>query len=95
MENLVINFFGIWSIKKVYVNCCILAQIVYLGKSVSWDMGQNALGQSDCKILKSNLSLEQKDEKAWFFACWYRFMEFESSLKSIDVSIVKSGHSGL
>ena len=48
-------------------------------KSVSWDMDQNALGQSDCKILKSNLSLEQKDEKAWFFACWYRFMEFESS----------------
>ena len=30
-------------------------------KSVSWDMGQNALGQSDCKIFKSNLSLEQKD----------------------------------
>ena len=64
-------------------------------KSVSWDMGQNALGQSDCKIFKSNLSLEQKDEKAWFFACWYGFMEFESSLKSIEVSMVKSGHSGL
>ena len=58
-------------------------------------MGQNALGQSDCKIFKSNLSLEQKDEKAWFFACWYGFMEFESSLKSIEVSMVKSGHSGL
>ena len=32
LENLVINFFWIWSIKKVYIKCCILAQIKYLGK---------------------------------------------------------------
>ena len=32
LENLVIYFFWIWSIKKVYIKCCILAQIKYLGK---------------------------------------------------------------
>ena len=46
-------------------------------------MGQNPLVQSDCRILKSTLSLEQNDEKAWFFASWYRFMETKSWLKSI------------
>ena len=39
------------------------------GKSGSWDIGQNALNQSDCKIFKLTLSLEQNDEKVWFFAC--------------------------
>ena len=32
LENLVINFFWIWSIKKFYNICCVLAQILYLGK---------------------------------------------------------------
>ena len=30
-------------------------------------MGHNALGQSDSRILKSNVSQEQKDKMAWFF----------------------------
>ena len=60
-------------------------------------MGQNALGQSDFRIFKSNLSLEQSDEKAWFFACWYRFMEIKSWLENIGEGIVKNAcdHSGL
>ena len=36
-------------------------------KSGSWDMGQNALSQSDCRIFKSTISLEQNNEKAWCF----------------------------
>ena len=32
LENLAINFFWIWSIKKFYNICCILTQIPYLGK---------------------------------------------------------------
>ena len=31
-------------------------------------MSQNALGQSDCTIFQSTRSLEQSDEKAFFFA---------------------------
>ena len=63
-------------------------------KSGSWDMDQNALGQSDCRIFKSTISLEQIDKKTWFFACWYRFMEIKSWLKNIEVGVVKSmcGH---
>ena len=32
-------------------------------------MGQNALGQSNCRIFKSALSLEQNMKWADFFAC--------------------------
>ena len=32
-------------------------------------MDQNALGKSDYRIFKSTVSVEENDEKAWFFAC--------------------------
>ena len=38
-----------------------LGKLRVLGKSGSWDMGQNALGQSDCSVFKLTLSLEQND----------------------------------
>ena len=59
-------------------------------------MAQNACGQSDCRIFKSTVSLEKVDEKAWFFACWYRFTEIKSWLKNIEVGVVENelGHSG-
>ena len=61
-------------------------------KSGFWDMGQ-----SDSRIFKSTISLKQNDEKASFFACWYRFREIKSWLKDIGVGVVKNecGHSGL
>ena len=60
-------------------------------------MGQNALGQSDCRICKLTISPEHKDEKAWFFACWYRSVKIKSWLKYIGVGMVKNGcgYSGL
>ena len=66
-------------------------------KSGSWDIGQNALNQSDCSIFKLTVSLEQNDENAWFFAYWCRFIEIKSWLKNIGVGMVKNGcgHSGL
>ena len=54
-------------------------------------MAQNAFDQSDCSIFKSTKSLEQNDEKAWFFAYWYRFMENRIWLKNIGVAVVKMG----
>ena len=33
----------------------------------SWDISQNTLGQSDCRILNINTSQEQNDEMTWFF----------------------------
>ena len=60
-------------------------------KSGSWNIGQNTLGQSYCKIFKLALSPEHIDEKALFLACWYRLMEIKSCLKNIGVSLVKNG----
>ena len=51
-------------------------------KSSSRDMGQNSLIQSNCRIFKSSVSLEENDGKAWFFACWYKFMEIKSWSKN-------------
>ena len=48
---------------------------IFGGKSGSWDMGQNALGHLDCRIFVSTISLEQCEEKVWFFACWYKFIK--------------------
>ena len=44
----------------------------------SWDMGQNALDQSDCRVFMSTVSLEENDAKARFSVCWYRLMEIKS-----------------
>ena len=41
-------------------------------------------------FLNSTVSLEENDEKARFFACWYRFMEIKSWSKSIVVGVVKN-----
>ena len=66
-------------------------------KSGSWDMGQNALDQSDCSIFKLTISLEQNDEKAWFFVYWCRFIEIKSWSKNSSMGMVKNGcgHFGL
>ena len=60
-------------------------------KSSSWDMGQSALGQSDCRIFNSNISVEQNDEIVIFFAWWYKFMEIRNWLKNIWVGAAKNG----
>ena len=52
---------------KVYVICYIPVKIAYFEK----DIGQNALGKSDCRLFKSNISLEQNDEIGRFYACSY------------------------
>ena len=55
-------------------------------------MSQNALYQSDCKIFKFIISLEQNYEKAWFLHVDRDLWK----LKSIRVGLVKNqnGHSG-
>ena len=59
-------------IMEVYINCGMLGKI--LENLGSWDMCQNVFGQSDCRIFKQVLSLEQKYGKASFFVCWYKFI---------------------
>ena len=61
----VINFYWICSVVNMYIICYVPAQVPYLGK-ISWDMGQNVLSQSDCRIFLSTISPEQINEIAWF-----------------------------
>ena len=65
-------------------------------KSGSWDRGENAISQSDCRILKSTFSPEQIDETA-SFACWYKFTKIESWSKFFWLRMVnnKCGQSDL
>ena len=63
---------------EVCINWCMLGKI--LENFGSWDMSQNVFGQSDCGIFKKIISLEWKKEKAWFFACWYKFIEIKNWL---------------
>ena len=82
LENFVINFLWIWSLKKVYVVCCILAQIPYLGKIIFLAYGPVS------RIFKLIMSLELNYEKAWLFVCSYRLMKIKISLKKIGLGIV-------
>ena len=91
LENLVIIFFWIWSVMKIYIICCIPAKIPYLGKTFFLRYEPNSFRQSDYRIFKSTISLRRSDEEVWFSACWYRFMEIRSWLKNIGVGMVKSG----
>ena len=59
-------------------------------------MYQKVTGQSDCRIFKSTISPEQRDEIVWFLAYWYKFIEMKSWLKNIGMCVVINGwvHSG-
>ena len=43
-------------------------------------MGQTSLCQSDCRIFKSNISLEHSDEIACFFAYWYQKLRVDRKI---------------
>ena len=50
LKNLDISFFWICSIMKVYLICYVSTQTHIWKESGSWNMSQNALSQSDCRI---------------------------------------------
>ena len=62
-----------------------------------WSIKKFALDQSDCSIFKLTISLNQNDERNWFFAYRCRFKKIKSWLKNIGVGLVKNGcgYSGL
>ena len=74
---------------EVYIDFSDLGKI--LENFGAWDMCENVFGQSDCRIFKSAISLEQNDKKALFFTCWYKFLETKSWLKNIRMGVVING----
>ena len=50
------NFYWICSVMQICFICCVPAQILYLENFCSWDIRQNILSQSDCRIFQSTIS---------------------------------------
>ena len=66
VQNLLINFYWICSIMKIYIICCALHKSHIWKIFLSWDMGQIVFSQSDCRIFQLTISPEQINEIAWF-----------------------------
>ena len=88
LKNLVVNFFWIWPTMKVYI-CYVITQSPYLGKVCFLRYGQNALGQSDCRVFKSTISLEQMNEISRFLCA-----DTNSWILKVDMVKNRPGHSG-
>ena len=63
---------------KIYIICCVPAQIPFLGNICSWVMGQNASSQLNRRIVKLTISPEKIEEIAWFFADWCKFTKIKN-----------------
>ena len=78
-EKLVINSHRICSIIKIIIYC--VSEQRLRKKPYPWDIGQNALSQSDRKIFKSTCSPDQIDEILSFLASnWQKLKIIENSL---------------
>ena len=80
---------------KILLFACIykfMSKSYFWEKSDFWDIGQNALSQSHCRIFKSSFSPEQIDIAASFLACWYKFTRIKNWLWLFWLVIVKSGY---
>ena len=60
-KKLVINFHWICSIIKMFISVFLHKSYIWR-KSCSWDLGQNALSQSDCMVFKWTISPEQLEQ---------------------------------
>ena len=78
--------------KIFFTICCVLNKSYIREKFCSWDLGRNALNQSDCRIFKSIISPEQINETASFLACWYKFTKLKSWVKIFWFGMVKNGY---
>ena len=59
-------------------------------KSCSWDIGEDTLRQSGCRIFKSSISSEQIDQTASFLACGYKHKKVKSWLKIFWLGMIKN-----
>ena len=72
------NFFFVpklWEMGQKFMLFAAFLHKSHIWEKSFWDVGQNPLSQSDCRIFKSNISSEQIDETTSFSACWYKFLK--------------------
>ena len=90
LRNLAISSFWLCPMMKVYLLCSctnsifrnkmlfIMITCVTCIKCCTWDIAQNAFGQSNCRILNQwIISPEQNNEKTLHFTCSYKFMKIK------------------
>ena len=89
-------FFSIWSIIKVYINCCMPEQISYLVKL--WFLRYEPKCSWPIRLQDFYIKYISRTKwwQAWIFACWYKFFEIKSWMKILRVCVVINGcaHSG-
>ena len=100
LENLVINFYWIWSIMKIYIICCVPAQIPYLGKFLFQRYGPKCSQLNRLQdflinhIYRTNtyiIPIQITNKIPWFFACWYKITWIKSWSKIFCEDMVKNG----
>ena len=99
LKNLVIIFFLICSLLKVYTICSVPAQIPYLEKILFLRYKPKCSELVRLKnlyvshiTLKLAVSQYKIDEIYWFFGCWYKFRKAKSYFNEFWVGMVKNGH---
>ena len=95
--SLVINFYWICSIMKIYIICCVPGQVSYLGKFLFLRYGPKCSQPIAGGFLIKKLTLSQEwiHGMNWFFACWFEFRKAKSYFTDFWVYSVKNGHGSL
>ena len=62
---------------KIYIICCVYAQILYWEKSCSWDVGWHALASQVADFLKQ-LFLQKKSMNSLIFCMLIQIHKIES-----------------
>ena len=87
IEKLVIDFYWICSIMKVYIICCVPSQIPYLGKILLLRYGP----KHSQPIRLQDFKIKWICEIAWFYACWCKFKKTKSWSNMFWFGMVKNG----
>ena len=94
LKDLVLNFYWICSIMKIDIIYCLPSRIPYLGRILFLRYGPKC-SQPISRTFKSIIFSKQKDEAAWRFACWYKFMIIKNWLKIFGMRRAKVGMNSL
>ena len=71
------NFYWICSVMKIYIICCVPAQIPYLGKLIP-EICAKMFSANQIAVFLSTIAPEQIIEMTWFLAYWCKFTRIKS-----------------
>ena len=95
LESLVINFYWIWSIMKIYIICCFPAQIPFLGKFLFLRYGPKCSQPIRLQDYLINHISRTNQWNAWFFSCWYKSCKLKVDQKILGRAWLEMGVASL